>query len=116
MPGTLVTEADRGSILRPVVAKIADALSGQPLAASEAVIEAARRILWIHHFTSVPAESVIAMLNAPSDARHAAAEIASAIASAADPLLAVERVLMELRMQLYTAAYGPTGHAYRAKA
>ncbi len=108
-------EADRGSVLLPVVARIADALHGQPLAESEAVIEAARRILWMRHFIGAPAEPVAAMFNTPSDARYAAAEIASACASAVDPLLAVERVLLGLRMQLYTAAYGPIGHAGRTK-
>ena len=105
MPGTLTVEAEAG-ILRPVVVKIADALSDRPLAEAESVIEAARRILWMQRFTGVPAESVMLTLNAPSDARYFAYEIRRACASAADPLLATERILWELRMQLYSAEYG----------
>ena len=89
--------SDPGSVLRPVVARNPDALSGQPLAESEAVIEAVRRVLWMRHFTGAPAASVAAMFHTPSDARHAAAEIAAACASAADPLLAAERILCSSR-------------------
>lgn len=99
-------EADRGSIVRPVVAKIADALHGRPLAEAESMIEAARRVLWMRAFTGVDGDAVMAMLSASSSARYAAAEIAGACASAAEPLLAAERVLLELRLQLYSSAYG----------
>ena len=83
------------SIIRPVVAKIADALHGRPLADAESVIEAARRILWMRTFTGVAGDAVMTMLNASSSARYAAAEITAACTSAADPLLAAERVLLE---------------------
>lgn len=105
MDSVLPAEAG-ASVLRPVVAKIADALHGRPLADAESVIEAARRILWMRIFTGVDGEAVMTMLNASSSARYAAAEIAAASVSAADPLLTAERALLELRMQLYTAAYG----------
>ncbi len=99
-------EADRGSILQPVVTKIADALHGRSLADAESVIEAARRVLWMQHFTGIGGENVMAALNVASSARYAAAEIAGACASTAEPLLAAERVLLELRLQLYSSAYG----------
>lgn len=104
--GSLPVSGAEGSALRPTVAKIIDALHGRSLVEAESTIEAARRILWMRAFTGVDGEAVMTVLNAPSSARYAAAEIATACASAVDPLMAAERVLLELRMQLYMAAYG----------
>lgn len=104
--GSLPVSGAVDSVLRPVVAKIVDAMAGRPLAEAESTIEAARRILWMRYFIGVDGEAIAAMLNAPLSARYAAAEITTACASAPEPLLAAERVLLELRMQLYMAAYG----------
>lgn len=103
-------------ILRPAVAKILDAMADRPIAEVEAVIEAARRILWMSNFTGVDGAAAAVALNAPSSARYAAAEIAGACASSAEPLLAAERLLLELRLQLYTAAYGSPSIAHTDRA
>ncbi len=86
-----------------VAVKIVEALRGRNLLEGEAMIEVARRILWMQHFTGSPAATVMGFLNAPSDARYAAAAIAEASAGS---LLTAEELLLEVRFALYVSAYG----------
>ncbi len=85
------------------VMQITEKLAGKPIGEGEAIVEMARRLLWVQIFSGDSLETVARAFNASS----AAASMAENLATLSEgSVFAVEEMLLEVRLCLYMAAYG----------
>ncbi len=89
--------------------KVYAALAVLPLDEGEALVEQARRLVWVQHFRGGDFLAIAAGLKTPETAIQIALNVVN---TAQGDLLAAEEIFLEIRLALYMGAFGPTDSAF----
>jgi len=93
---------EAGPLFTPLAVELADTFKGLPISAAEMVLEAARGLLWTHHFNGADLGDIAFALEMPAPVLDYARRVLDA---SAGNLLAGEDLLLEVRLCLYSGAF-----------